>query len=59
MPNLDLHKYEKIMEIRNMRLGDIDEIIALQSSCFPGMVPWKRDQLREPSGDFSRRTICG
>ncbi|MCD1159562.1 GNAT family N-acetyltransferase, partial [Peribacillus sp. N3] len=57
MPNLDLHKYEKIMEIRNMRLGDIDEIIALQSSCFPGMVPWKRDQLEShlaifPEGQF-------
>lgn len=57
MPNLDLHKYEKIMEIRNMRLGDIDEIIALQSSCFPGMDPWKRDQLEShleifPEGQF-------
>lgn len=57
MPNLDLHKYEKIMEIRNMKLEDIDEIIVLQSSCFPGMVPWKREQLEShleifPEGQF-------
>ena len=57
MPNLDLHKFEKIMEIRNMKLGDIDEIIAMQASCFPGMDPWKRDQLEShleifPEGQF-------
>ncbi|MGE7604004.1 GNAT family N-acetyltransferase [Peribacillus sp. NPDC097675] len=57
MPNLDLHKFEKIMEIRNMKPGDIDEIIAMQASCFPGMDPWKRDQLEShleifPEGQF-------
>ncbi|MFJ7745462.1 GNAT family N-acetyltransferase [Peribacillus sp. NPDC097295] len=57
MPNLDLHKFEKIMEIRNMKPGDIDEIIAMQATCFPGMDPWKRDQLEShleifPEGQF-------
>lgn len=57
MSNLDLHKFEKIMEIRNMKLGDIDEIIAMQATCFPGMDPWKRDQLEShleifPEGQF-------
>lgn len=36
MENLDLHKYEKIMEIRKMRLEDIEEIISLQEFCFLG-----------------------
>jgi predicted amidohydrolase/ribosomal protein S18 acetylase RimI-like enzyme len=57
MTNLDLHKFEKIMEIRNTRLSDLDEIIALQEDCFPGMKPWERAQLEShleifPNGQF-------
>src|SRR4051794_12298059 len=57
MKKLDLHKFEKRMEIRNMKHSDIDEIISLQSSCFPGMIPWTREQLEShldifPEGQF-------
>ncbi|RFU60684.1 bifunctional GNAT family N-acetyltransferase/carbon-nitrogen hydrolase family protein [Bacillus sp. V59.32b] len=57
MTKLDLHKFEKIMEIRNLKHGDIDQIIAMQAVCFPGMSPWKREQLEShleifPEGQF-------
>ncbi|GAE45205.1 carbon-nitrogen hydrolase [Mesobacillus boroniphilus JCM 21738] len=45
MSELDLSKFEKRMIIRNTKQEDIDEIIKMQNSCFPGMEPWKRDQL--------------
>ena len=54
---LDLSKFEKKIEIRNIEYKDIDEIIQLQLLCFPGMVPWKREHLESHLGYFSRRTI--
>ena len=57
MSELDLSKFEKRMIIRNTKQEDIDEIIKMQNSCFPGMEPWKRDQLEShleifPEGQF-------
>jgi predicted amidohydrolase/ribosomal protein S18 acetylase RimI-like enzyme len=54
---LDLSKFEKKMNIRNMQKEDIDGIIEMQSSCFPGMSPWKVSQLEShleifPEGQF-------
>ncbi|GAA0327953.1 bifunctional GNAT family N-acetyltransferase/carbon-nitrogen hydrolase family protein [Bacillus carboniphilus] len=45
MSKLDLSRFEKKMIVRNMREEDIDDIINLGKICFPGMEPWKRDQL--------------
>ncbi|MBT2759463.1 bifunctional GNAT family N-acetyltransferase/carbon-nitrogen hydrolase family protein [Mesobacillus foraminis] len=57
MSKLDLTKFEKKMIIRNMQREDIDGIIKMQNVCFPGMEPWKRDQLEShlsifPDGQF-------
>jgi predicted amidohydrolase/ribosomal protein S18 acetylase RimI-like enzyme len=57
MSELDLSKFEKKMIVRNMRPGDIDSIIDMQTVCFPGMIPWERDQLEShleifPEGQF-------
>lgn len=57
MPKLDLSKFEKKMIIRNMKREDIDSIITMQNVCFPGMEPWKREQLEShlsifPEGQF-------
>lgn len=35
MPDTDMSKYEKKIVIRNIRMEDIDEIIALGKLCFP------------------------
>ncbi|WP_312099466.1 bifunctional GNAT family N-acetyltransferase/carbon-nitrogen hydrolase family protein [Niallia sp.] len=46
MPKLDLSKFEKKLIIRNTEYQDIDKIMKLQAECFPGMDPWKKDQLK-------------
>ena len=55
---LDLSRFEKIIEIRNIEDKDIDEIIALQVLCFPGMVPWKREHLESHLGNFPEGQFC-
>lgn len=54
---LDISQYEKPMIIRQMELTDIDEILAIQDVCFPGMDPWEREHLHShisifPEGQF-------
>ena len=55
---LDLSKFEKKIEIRNIEYKDIDEIIQLQLLCFPGMVPWKREHLESHLGYFPEGQFC-
>lgn len=43
--SIELSQYEKYMEIRPMKLEDIDKILEIQKLCFPGMEPWKRSHL--------------
>lgn len=46
MPDkLDLSQFEKKMIVRPMEHRDIEEILKLQTFCFPGMEPWTVDQL--------------
>ncbi|MET3696431.1 predicted amidohydrolase [Bacillus oleivorans] len=57
MTKLDLSKFEKKVIVRTMEVKDIDDIIKLEKICFPGMIPWKRDQLEShleifPEGQF-------
>ena len=42
---LDLSQFEKKMIIRPMEHKDIQDIINMQSVCFPGMDPWKVEHL--------------
>ncbi|WEG12151.1 GNAT family N-acetyltransferase [Pullulanibacillus sp. KACC 23026] len=58
MPKLDLHHFEKKMEIRNIQLSDIDAILELQEVCFPGMDPWKREQLESHLAIFPEGQFC-
>lgn len=57
MTKLDLKKFEKKMIIRNTRHSDIDHIIALQELCFPGMIPWKKDQLESHLDIFPKASL--
>ncbi|MDN4527665.1 bifunctional GNAT family N-acetyltransferase/carbon-nitrogen hydrolase family protein [Fictibacillus fluitans] len=58
MSEVDVSKFEKKIELRNIQYNDIDEILELQRTCFPGhMEPWKREQLEShldifPEGQF-------
>nr|WP_154306714.1 carbon-nitrogen hydrolase family protein [Metabacillus lacus] len=55
---LDLKKFEKKMIIRTIEESDIDDIIALQRVCFPGMDPWKREHLESHLEHFPEGQFC-
>lgn len=42
---LDLTEYEWEVKIRPMRIEDFDALVAMQMRCFPGMLPWGREQI--------------
>ncbi|CAG9621778.1 carbon-nitrogen hydrolase family protein [Sutcliffiella rhizosphaerae] len=58
MSKIDLSKFEKRMIIRNIEMKDIDDIIALQHLCFPGMEPWKREHLESHLNMFPDGQLC-
>lgn len=58
MPKLDISKYEKRIELRNIRHEDIDAILELQTVCFPGMKPWDRTQLESHLEVFPEGQFC-
>ncbi|MCU7557321.1 bifunctional GNAT family N-acetyltransferase/carbon-nitrogen hydrolase family protein [Macrococcus capreoli] len=51
---INLEKFNKSIEARQMTFDDIDEIIALQKLCFPGMEPWERAHLESHLSLFPR-----
>ena len=40
-----LEDFEREIRIRPLSIEDFDELIAMQESCFPGMLTWGRDQI--------------
>ncbi|MED3561529.1 GNAT family N-acetyltransferase [Bacillus xiapuensis] len=58
MSDADISKYEKKIIIRNIRVEDIDAIIALGKVCFPNMDPWTREQLLSHIRIFPEGQFC-
>lgn len=58
MSDLDLSKFEKKIELRQIEAQDIDKIIELQKRCFPNMDPWKREHLRSHLAIFPEGQFC-
>lgn len=54
----DISKYEKKIVVRNICKEDIDDIMKLSARCFPGMVPWKREQLESHIRIFPEGQFC-
>lgn len=57
MQEIDVSRFEKRITVRRMRKKDIPKVIELQKACFPGMAPWKPEQLENhlrlfPEGQF-------
>ena len=44
MTETDLKKFETL-RLRGLTIDDFDALVALQLKCFPGMGPWKREQV--------------
>lgn len=55
---LDLSKFEKKMIIRNIEHKDIEAILDMQKTCFPGMEPWKRGHLESHLEHFPEGQFC-
>jgi len=53
-PNL----FEKKVTVRQITLADFDSLVALQLLCFPGMKPWKREQIASQLHCFPEGQIC-
>ena len=58
MPGIDLTTFEKNIVIRQIRMEDYEQIIAIQVKCFPGMKPWTREQMRSQLDIFPDGQIC-
>ncbi|MED4963931.1 GNAT family N-acetyltransferase [Heyndrickxia coagulans] len=58
VPETDVSKFEKKIEVRNIRFEDIDDIMALSKKCFPGMEPWKHEQLESHIRIFPEGQFC-
>ncbi|MBN3553337.1 bifunctional GNAT family N-acetyltransferase/carbon-nitrogen hydrolase family protein [Fictibacillus nanhaiensis] len=59
MSEIDVSKFEKKIELRNIEFEDIDEILELQQICFPGnMEPWEREQLESHLRIFPEGQFC-
>ena len=56
MTETDLTRFEQL-RLRPMRIEDFDAVVALQLGSFPGMKPWRREQIASqlaifPEGQF-------
>lgn len=58
MKNLDLKKFEKNIELRQLTLGDFESVTALQLKCFPGMKPWSKEQFISQISIFPEGQLC-
>ena len=46
MSKLDLHQFEKLLTVRQLRPEDYKDVVALQLKCFPKMDPWTAEQFQ-------------
>lgn len=58
MTQINLSSFEKKILVRPIRLEDYDQIVELQLRCFPGMKPWRREQIESQLGIFPEGQIC-
>ena len=58
MENIDLAEFEKRLRVRKLKSSDFEAVVALQRTCFPGMLPWTKEQFasmleRFPEGQLA------
>jgi len=57
-PKLRLRDFEKKTRVRTLTLEDYPTLAAMQERCFPGMIPWGRDQIESQLEIFPEGQIC-
>ena len=55
---LRLKDFEKKIKVRRLTLADYDDLVAMQKRCFPGMLPWARDQIESQLSIFPEGQLC-
>lgn len=50
---LQLRDFETKMVLRGLRIEDFDDLIEMQTACFPGMETWGKDQIESQLARFS------
>lgn len=58
MKKINLDEYSWNVVVRQATFDDIEEIIAMQVVCFPGMQPLNREQLESQMTRFPEGQIC-
>ncbi len=58
MTTPDITVFEKKIKVRPLTIDDFDRLVELQLHCFPGMVPWKREQIESQMAIFPEGQIC-
>lgn len=58
MPELDLADFEWKTVLRRLTMDDFDELVDMQMKCFPGMLPWARDQIESQISHFPAGQLC-
>jgi predicted amidohydrolase/ribosomal protein S18 acetylase RimI-like enzyme len=58
MTTIDTASFEKKIKVRKLSIDDFDRLVELQLKCFPGMVPWKEEQIRSQLEIFPEGQIC-
>ena len=57
-PKLDLSDFEWKTVIRPLRIDDFEALVAMQQRCFPGMMPWTREQIESQIKTFPEGQLC-
>lgn len=55
---LRLKDFEKKIKVRRLALDDYDNLVEMQRRCFPGMIPWGRDQIESQLSLFPEGQLC-
>ncbi|MEZ6057513.1 MAG: GNAT family N-acetyltransferase [Planctomycetaceae bacterium] len=58
METIDLKDHEWKTVLRQLTIDDFDELLAMQRLCFPGMLPWERDQIESQIQHFPEGQLC-
>ena len=58
MEPLDLTEFEYKTEVRQLTIDDFDQLIEMAEACFPGMLPWTRDQIESQLEVFPEGQLC-
>lgn len=58
MKKLDFDALQKSIHVRPLKIEDYEQLVQLQSRCFPGMATWSKDQINSQISIFPDGQLC-